>query len=407
MRYDLVFEGGGAKGMAFVGALRAFEAAGHTVGRLVGTSAGAITATVLAAGYNAAEMAAALNETAGDQPVFATFLGDPAAPADPTAGALAELLREVDLSFVPDWAEERLESRLLDALGHNPNGRRLLSFFDYGGFFAADALPVWLARKLDEGTTADGRPRRFGSMTLAEMHQATGVALSLTASDVTHGRLRILNYRTAPDVPVVWAARMSMSVPLLWQEVVWRAEWGGYYGHGAGESEAVALAGAVMVDGGLLSNFPIELLVSREERVRGIMGPDAAEGVLGFLIDERLPVAGAPAAPAGRAAPALGKLGSLRTVRRLAALVDTVTQARDKMVIEENRGRVVRLPAAGYGTTEFGMSDARRLALIAAAEAATVAYLDQAAGGLESLETLSTAESDRIALEELGIGNQE
>lgn len=92
-------------------------------------------------------------------------------------------------------------------------------------------------------------------------------------------------------------------------------------------------------------------------------------------------------------------------MRRLAALVDTVTQARDKMVIEENRGQVVRLPAASYGTTEFGMSDARRLALIAAAEAATVAYLDQAAGGLESLETLSTAESDRIALEELG--NQE
>lgn len=140
--------------------------------------------------------------------------------------------------------------------------------------------------------------------------------------------------------------------------------------------------------------------------MRDIMGPDAAEGVLGFLIDERLPVAGAPSAPAGRAAPALGKLGSLRTVRRLAALVDTVTQARDKMVIEENRGRVVRLPAASYGTTEFGMSDARRLALIAAAEAATVAYLDQAAGGLESLETLSTAESDRIALEELGIRNQ-
>ena len=29
MQYDLVFEGGGAKGMAFVGALEAFEARGH------------------------------------------------------------------------------------------------------------------------------------------------------------------------------------------------------------------------------------------------------------------------------------------------------------------------------------------------------------------------------------------
>ncbi len=65
-------------------------------------------------------------------------------------------------------------------------------------------------------------------MTLAEFHRATRVDLSLTASDVTNGRLHILNHRTAPDVPVVWAARMSMSVPLLWQEVVWREAWGGY-----------------------------------------------------------------------------------------------------------------------------------------------------------------------------------
>ena len=51
MQYDLVLEGGGAKGMAFVGAMREFEAAGHTIGRIIGSSAGAITAVSLAAGY--------------------------------------------------------------------------------------------------------------------------------------------------------------------------------------------------------------------------------------------------------------------------------------------------------------------------------------------------------------------
>ncbi|NJN43657.1 MAG: hypothetical protein HC806_02255 [Anaerolineae bacterium] len=50
------FEGGGAKGILFVGALEEFEARGHTVGRLIGTSAGAITATLLAAGYTPAQM---------------------------------------------------------------------------------------------------------------------------------------------------------------------------------------------------------------------------------------------------------------------------------------------------------------------------------------------------------------
>jgi predicted acylesterase/phospholipase RssA len=44
MKYDLVFEGGGAKGSVFVGALQEFNARGHEAGRLIGTSAGAISA---------------------------------------------------------------------------------------------------------------------------------------------------------------------------------------------------------------------------------------------------------------------------------------------------------------------------------------------------------------------------
>ena len=48
---DLVFEGGGAKGMVFVGALEElFRDGTRRAGRLLGTSAGAITAVTLAAG---------------------------------------------------------------------------------------------------------------------------------------------------------------------------------------------------------------------------------------------------------------------------------------------------------------------------------------------------------------------
>ena len=56
MEYDLVFEGGGAKGMVFVGALQELEARGHSPARLLGTSAGSIMSTFLAAGYDATEM---------------------------------------------------------------------------------------------------------------------------------------------------------------------------------------------------------------------------------------------------------------------------------------------------------------------------------------------------------------
>ena len=59
MQYDLVFEGGGAKGAVFVGALQEFFAMGHSARRFIGTSAGAITATLMAAGYGPEEMLSA------------------------------------------------------------------------------------------------------------------------------------------------------------------------------------------------------------------------------------------------------------------------------------------------------------------------------------------------------------
>ena len=77
--FDLVFEGGGAKGSVFAGALEVFFAAGHQPARLVGTSAGAITATLLAAGYTPADMLAAVNEQRDGKPRFASFMDVPVA----------------------------------------------------------------------------------------------------------------------------------------------------------------------------------------------------------------------------------------------------------------------------------------------------------------------------------------
>lgn len=53
MKLDMVFEGGGAKGIAFLGALAELERRGMEPDRIVGTSAGAIFATLLAAGFDA------------------------------------------------------------------------------------------------------------------------------------------------------------------------------------------------------------------------------------------------------------------------------------------------------------------------------------------------------------------
>ena len=54
--------GGGAKGIVFVGAYLGLGRRGRTTGRLLGTSAGAITATLISARYAPEEMLVALNE---------------------------------------------------------------------------------------------------------------------------------------------------------------------------------------------------------------------------------------------------------------------------------------------------------------------------------------------------------
>ena len=50
---DLVFEGGGVKGIGLAGALATLEEREYGPQNIAGTSAGAITAALLAAGYSA------------------------------------------------------------------------------------------------------------------------------------------------------------------------------------------------------------------------------------------------------------------------------------------------------------------------------------------------------------------
>jgi len=115
MKYDLVFEGGGAKGMVFVGAMQVFESLGHTPGRLLGTSAGAITAALLAAGYSSPEMLEALAEKKDGRSVFSDFLGAPQEfdKAAIRTSATRALLRNINLPLIPDRFEDVLDDRLV------------------------------------------------------------------------------------------------------------------------------------------------------------------------------------------------------------------------------------------------------------------------------------------------------
>jgi NTE family protein len=409
MEYDMVFEGGGAKGMAFVGALQELEVRGHSPARLLGASAGAIMATFLAAGYDSREMAEALAETEEGQPVFLGFLEAPSRPSPEEIhnSAIRKLLRDVNLKIVPDFLEDKIDDAIANLIATSPRTDRIFSFIDKGGFYAANRFLSWLREKLncgiyplERGAFGKGNERNFGEMNLTQFKEATGVDLSLVASDTTGACILILNSRTAPDCPLVWAVRMSMSFPMLWQEVVWQPEWGTYRGKD--------ISGHTVVDGGMLSNFPIELFISDQKHVTNVMGEKTTDiqHVLGLLIDEGTEVPGAPA----EIAPTTGfEFGKLQTVQRVMKLINTMTQAHDKKVIDEYERLVIRLPAKGYGTIEFGMSENRREALVIAGRNAAIKFFRRIEAEAEHIsfsmtgpEEIDTAPADRISTRLLG-----
>lgn len=369
MEYDLVFEGGGAKGLAFVGALIEFERRGHTPRRIIGTSAGSILAALVAAGYNSTESLAAIAERLPDgRSRFASFLETPVLEEEALLQTSMRhwLVTELDNPAIPDLIEPAVD-HFVDSVIHRETMRHLVSLLLWGGWYSDKGFLSWLKDRLD----ANGRD--LSGTTLTEFNERTGRDLSVVASDVTGKEMLVLNHRTAPTLPTVWAVRMSMGCPFAWPEVIWQAEWGAYRGRD--------LTGHRVVDGGLLSNFPIRMLVSSDDYIDEIMGIGAAsDNVIGFLIDETLPVPGAeePMQTSSTFQTLFDRLDLVQeTIWRIRGLADTVMNAHDKFINEADLNLVCRLPAQGFGTLEFDMPSERMDAILKAGEAAMADYFEK------------------------------
>jgi NTE family protein len=200
---DLVFEGGGVKGIGLGGAFQAIEEAGFKPNNVAGTSAGAITAALVAAGYNAAE----LKEIVFNMP-FPRFKDSGGLTRIPFFGGPINVLKDL-------------------------------------GIYEGKYFHAWI----DGLLTAKGI-RKFGELLNPD---ATGLEdrhrLRVIASDVTHRRMLILptdaeHLGIDPDEMLVAdAVRMSMSIPIFFEPVEIRDEHDEH----------------TIVDGGMLSNFPVWL----------------------------------------------------------------------------------------------------------------------------------------------------
>lgn len=201
---DAVFEGGGVKGIGLVGALTVAEKKGYKWKNVAGTSAGSIIAALTAAGYTGEE--------------------------------LYKILLELDfMSFLPKTIYNRV-----------PFVGPAFRLWIKKGIHSGDALQRWLELRLAEK----------GVRTFQDLK--SGIGLKIIASDLTQKMLMILpddlpSYGHDPGTfSIAQAVRMSCSIPFFFDPVMLYHAPSGKY--------------SCIVDGGVLSNFPVWIFDADQPR---------------------------------------------------------------------------------------------------------------------------------------------
>ena len=310
---DLVLEGGGVKGLGLVGAVLHLMRDGYVFPRVAGTSAGAILAAFLAAGV--------------------------------TADELARIMERLDYSRVPDRSAPGIPGLsegigLLHRRGAHPG--------DYvHGFVAAEL------ERLGVSTFADLKRRDSGADPNLAPYQA--YKLVVMATDITRGRLLRLPWdyhllKLDPDQQLVAdAVRASIAIPLFFEPVTVRD----------GETGEAR----TLVDGGVLSNFPIEIF-DRTDAAR------PRWPTLGVKVIPELP-GGNP-----KLFPGLG-LPQLPPLHLLEQVVATAIVGHDQTYLERPcvRRRAIQVDTSEVGIVEFDAGKRKRDEVIANGERAAREFL--------------------------------
>lgn len=277
-RVDAVFEGGGVKGIGLVGAVSVVEEAGFQFFNLAGTSAGAMVAALLAAGYTATELKNMLLD------LNFRKLEDPTAEQRvPLAGPLISEVVKLGL---------------------------------YKGDVFLELMRQWLAAK---------NKYTFKDFLVPDAEdERSRFRLRVVATDLNRRRMLVLpqdiqSYGIRPeDLEIALAVRMSMSIPLFFAPV--------------------KLNGSAIVDGGLVSNFPVDLFDTPGQPLWPTFGFKLV------LSDEKQPgeITGHPVA---------GPLSEL------VAMFYTAMEAHDAYHLASSKYvRTIAIDTLGIGATDFTLN---------------------------------------------------
>ena len=296
---DLVLEGGGVKGSGLVGAITALASAAepYTCRRVAGTSAGAIVASMLAAGYDAAEMKTVMTDLDFSQ--FEDEHGFPGKHLELLAEGLGLVLHEglFQGQFLHDWI---------------------------GKILAAKNVHTWGDLKQDDPESSLPPEQRY--------------KLVVIVSDISRGRMLQLPWDYEPLLgvdpdtqPVADAVRASAGIPFFFRPFHMKANPDVTRGHGE----------ILCTDGGMLSNFPVAIFDRTD-------GKPPRWPTFGIKLSARQSLAQATWNPDANA------------IELAKSLVGTMQTAHDQVYVDQASvaSRTIFVDTTGYTATDFHLTAA-------------------------------------------------
>jgi len=202
---NLVFKGGGVRGIAYMGALEVLDEYRivENIQRVAGTSAGAIAATLVS-------FRLSISET-------------------------TELFNSLDFTKIPQ-SETRVKKWKFLRFKEEENYRRFIKKY---GWYSSEYFYHWLEDIIADQCDGNGRS------TFSDFQERDFRELYIVAANVSRQRAEVFSAAHTPDVAVADAVRMSMSIPIFFESLR-------FDGKKFGD-------GDYYVDGGLFDNFPMHI----------------------------------------------------------------------------------------------------------------------------------------------------
>jgi NTE family protein len=295
-RADLVLSGGGVKGVGLVGAVAALLDAGYDIQRVSGTSAGSIVGAIVAAASKHEYMT-------GDQ------------------------VKEIALGIN--------YRKFLDAGGIErvPIVGPAVAIVRGNGIYRGDYAHDWV-----RGELKNLGVRTFGDLATDDqsLPEERRYKLVVTVADLTRGELVRLPWdyrrvygRDPDEQPVANAVRASMSIPFFFRPV---------------SLTSAKRRTSTLVDGGLLSNFPIDSLDRND-------GKKPRWPTFGVTVMPNAPASGDVLA---RALTAL-RVGAPPLLERV---ISTMLFGRDQAYLDQPwvSARTIQIESPGLSVIDFGIS---------------------------------------------------